>query len=80
MRKFTTAAAASLIVATAAPALARDTAPSAPTQSSESPAPKAETRYCVSETPVGTRLPKKTCKTRAQWIADENFDPLAPQR
>lgn len=80
MRKFITAAAASLIVATAAPALARDTAPSGPTQSTEASGSKAETRYCVSETVVGTRLPKKTCKTRAQWIADENFDPLAPQR
>ncbi|WP_066658067.1 MULTISPECIES: hypothetical protein [unclassified Sphingomonas] len=79
MRKFITAAAAALIVATAAPAFARDTAPSAP-QSSEASAPKAETRYCVSETPLGSRLPKKTCKTRAQWIADDNFDPLAPQR
>jgi hypothetical protein len=80
MRKFIAAAAASLIVATAAPAFARDTAPSAPSQPSEASAPKAQTRYCVSETPLGSRLPKKTCKTRAQWIADENFDPLAPKR
>jgi hypothetical protein len=25
-------------------------------------------------------LAKKTCKTRADWIAQENFDPLAPER
>ncbi len=38
------------------------------------------TRYCVKDTTTGSRLPKKTCKTRADWIADDNFDPLAPQR
>lgn len=80
MRTIIATAAATLIAVTAAPAMARDTAPSAPREPTETPAPKAETRYCVSETIVGTRLPKKTCKTRAQWIADDNFDPLDPQR
>lgn len=81
MRTFITAAAATLIVATAAPAMARDTTPSNSTQATEVPAAKADTkRYCVSDTIVGSRLPKKVCKTRAQWMADDNFDPLAPQR
>ncbi len=80
MRKFITATAASLIIATAAPAMARDTAPTPPAQSIEAPAPKAETRYCISDTISGSRLPKKVCKTRDQWIEVDNFDPLAPKR
>ena len=81
MRKFIAAAAASLIVATAAPAMARDTAPSAPTQSDEASAPKADTkRYCVATKTTGSRLAKKLCKTRAEWMSDDNFDPLAPER
>lgn len=81
MRKFITAAAASLIVATAAPAMARDTAPSAPAQSTEAAAVKTDSkRYCVETMTTGSRLAKKICKTRADWIADNNFDPLAPQR
>jgi len=80
MRKFITAAAATLIVATAAPAMARDTAVPAPAPSTEASAPKAEKRYCVDASSTGSRLPKKVCKTRADWIADDNFDPLAPQR
>lgn len=79
MRKIVTAAAATLIVATAAPAMARDTASSNPTQPREAPA-KAEKRYCVATKFTGSRVPRKECKTRAQWIADDNFDPLAPQR
>lgn len=81
MRKFITAAAASLIIASAAPAMARDTAPSAPPQSVEAPAPKTDTkRYCIVTKTTGSRLARKTCKSRADWIADDNFDPLAPQR
>lgn len=79
MRKIITAVAASLIVATAAPAMARDTAPT-PAPSSEASAAKAEKRYCVDSAGIGSRLSKKVCKTRAQWIADDNFDPLEPQR
>ncbi|TPG54967.1 hypothetical protein [Sphingomonas glacialis] len=33
-------------------------------------------RYCIVETITGSRIPHKTCRTRAQWI-DEGFDPLA---
>ncbi|MCA1199979.1 hypothetical protein K9B35_18595 [Sphingomonas sp. R647] len=82
MRQIIATAAAALVAVTAVPAMARDTAPapSNPASSAEAPAPKANTRYCVSETTTGSRLPRKTCKTRADWIADDNFDPLAQQR
>ena len=80
MRKIIATAAATLIAATAAPAMARDTAPANGPAPTETPTPKANTRYCVTDTPLGSRLARKTCKTRAQWIADDNFDPLDPQR
>ena len=82
MRQIIATAAAALAVVTAVPAMARDTAPapSNPASSTETPAPKANTRYCVTDKTTGSRLARKTCKTRADWIAYNNFDPLAPQR
>lgn len=34
-------------------------------------------RYCIVNSVTGSRIPRRTCKTRAEWLADENFDPLA---
>ncbi len=42
-------------------------------------APSPERRYCVITTPTGTRIPKKTCKTRIEWQKEDGFDPLNPQ-
>jgi hypothetical protein len=49
----------------------------------EAPQPPAvakseKTKYCVVSELTGTRLPKKTCRTRAQWL-NQGFDPLAPE-
>ncbi len=38
------------------------------------------TRYCIIQEITGSRIPHKTCKTRAAWISDDNFDPLAKQQ
>lgn len=32
-------------------------------------------RYCVVNTPTGSHIQRKTCKTRPDWLA-EGFDPL----
>lgn len=32
-------------------------------------------RYCIVDTPTGTRIAHRVCKTRADWL-DEGFDPL----
>ena len=42
-------------------------------------APTAQrvTRYCVVNQVTGSRIPRRTCKTRADWLADEGVDPLA---
>ena len=61
-------------------------AESKPTTQTESVADAADTkagkakRYCVEDSTLGSRIRHKVCKTRAQWIADDNFDPLAPER
>lgn len=70
---------AAIAVLTAAPALAK-AEPSIP-----APAPAAAAasnltaqnkRYCIVQSMTGSRLPKKICKTRDQWMTDDGFDPL----
>ena len=70
------AAAVALIATSAVPAFAATTDPTtAPAKDQKEP--KASQKYCVSETVTGSRVPTKVCKTRAEWIAEEGFDPLA---
>ena len=35
-------------------------------------------RYCIVETPTGSHIQKKVCKSRAEWLG-EGFDPIARQ-
>ena len=67
-------AAAVLVAGATAPAQAAD-----PTTGAGTAAPaKVEkpTRYCVVETPTGSHMRKKTCRTRDEWIAKTGNDPL----
>ncbi|MCP3731696.1 hypothetical protein M9978_14810 [Sphingomonas sp. MG17] len=70
-------AAAAILIA--APALA-ETKPGTPTpaagESSEQAAAQ-DKRYCAKHSATGSRIAKKVCKTRAQWIDEDGFDPLA---
>ncbi|WP_294303435.1 hypothetical protein [uncultured Sphingomonas sp.] len=34
------------------------------------------TLYCLVDTVTGSRIPRKSCKTRVEWMA-QGFDPLA---
>lgn len=34
-------------------------------------------RYCVIDSMTGSRIPKKICMTRKEWLG-RGFDPLAP--
>jgi hypothetical protein len=73
------------LIAAASPALA-DTgrAPAEPTTSANTAGSggKAATksaasqRYCVKETNLDSRIPRRTCQTRDEWLA-QGFDPLA---
>jgi hypothetical protein len=68
------------LCATAAPAFARDVPAPAPAPADGQAAPVAASpRYCIIETPTGSHIPQKTCKTRVQWM-QIGFDPLARPR
>lgn len=34
-------------------------------------------RYCATVSVTGSRLPRRICKTRSEWINEQDFDPLA---
>jgi len=75
------AAAAALIVSAAVPAsaaLADPTDAKASRQADEQPAGKQK-RYCVETPTTGTILPTRICKTRAEWIKHDGFDPTLQQ-
>ena len=79
-----------IIVATAIAGLVATAAVAAPSNSakadasaqagaSASPAsPQTDAkRYCIVETPTGSRLPRKQCQTREQWASEGvDFDAL----
>lgn len=73
-QKFTRAALGGLagiaMLATAAPAIARDADPKterpAATKSTKA---KSDQRYCVEEAMTGSRIKHRTCLTESQWAA-----------
>lgn len=73
-------AAAVLVAGATAPAYASDPA----SDTSKAAAAKSDEgkRYCVKpQTSTGTMFTRKTCLTRAQWIAKTGVDPAAaPQK
>lgn len=48
----------------------------ATTNSARTTGARGETRYCIKETPTGSHITDKICKTRSEWM-DQGFDPLA---
>ena len=73
-------AAAAIFIA--APAFAETkpgTAAPAPSGTSSEDVVK-DKRYCAKNTMTGSRIAKMVCKTRAQWMDEDNFDPLSPQQ
>ncbi len=71
-----------LLISAAAPAWARAENPVPAAKASAEPAPAtkpAEVRYCQVWVPTGSYLPRKDCRTRAEWIRDEGIDPAAPK-
>ena len=75
MTKFHIAAAVAATLVTpsafAAPAQTADTvAAAAQTTLVQPGTPPAAKRYCIVETPTGSRIPQKKCQTRADWLND----------
>ena len=75
--------AAALMAGTSVSAMAKAPDPkgdgaAATTENASAPANPAKTvRYCVQGPVTGTMLPKKTCKTREEWLK-QGVDPTAP--
>jgi len=75
--------AAALMATTSASAMANAPDPkgdgaAAVTENASAPAsPDKTVRYCVQRAVTGTMLPKKTCKTREEWLK-QGVDPTAP--
>ncbi|HEX8383171.1 MAG TPA: hypothetical protein VF592_07335 [Sphingomonas sp.] len=73
-------AAAAAPVANARPEPTRGSPPAAIPAQAESPAVRSkQVRYCVMGTMTSSRIARKTCRTRDEWLAN-GFDPLAAGR
>ena len=73
--------AAAVIAAGLATAANAETKPGTPAPASESTdqaKPVKDKRYCVESTITGSRVARKVCRTRAEWL-EEGFDPLDPK-
>lgn len=74
------AAAAIAVAGLSTPAFA-DTPASDPTPTATPDQPAAASkRYCVVTKVTGSRLERKICKTRTEWMQSEGFDPLSPKK
>ena len=82
MTKFLLMTAAAFVTVAASPVVARDARPATPTETTaadrtQTPTPTVK-KYCVMDETTGSRVARKTCKTREAWLA-EGFDPLVKQ-
>lgn len=74
-------AAAMLTGGAVAPAMAKsDPTKRAPQEQRDNAKESAEPLYCVVETPTGTHIRTKDCRTRADWIAATGVDPAKVAR
>ncbi|HEY0621986.1 hypothetical protein [Sphingomonas sp.] len=65
-------------LATAAHAETKPGTPAPAAQASPGAKPVKDKRYCVKGEVTGSRLVRKDCRTRAEWL-NEGFDPLDPK-
>lgn len=74
-------AAVAVLIATPAFAETKPGSPAPVAGSDIGPSEKVkDQRYCVEYYVTGSRLPKRSCMTRAEWISQRDFDPLALQK
>lgn len=60
-------------------AAARDPDAGAPTPTPQSTPVQKVQRICIEGEITGSRIPRRICKTRDQWIKEDGIDPLKPQ-
>jgi hypothetical protein len=71
--------AAMALTTIASPALANARQPSTDATPAASATPASAVkakRYCVVYSVTESRIERKVCKTRDEWMRDDNFDPL----
>lgn len=68
-------ATAALVATASAPAVAAGRDPDPKPEAKATPQPAMNKRYCMVDTFTGSRVPHKTCQTRAEWIAETGQDP-----
>ncbi|ODP38577.1 hypothetical protein [Sphingomonas turrisvirgatae] len=73
-------AAAVVLIATPAFAETKPGTPAPAAAPSQDEGVVKDKRYCLKFDVTGSRLSKTACKTRSEWINDQGFDPLAPQK
>ncbi|MBB5710613.1 hypothetical protein [Sphingomonas xinjiangensis] len=76
-------AAALTVGATAALATPEDPSKGAAKSSAAAAAPfkaSTKTKYCVVDATTGSRIPRKDCRTRDEWIALTGIDPVAAKK
>ena len=73
-------AAAATVATTSAYAAAGDPSKAAKPVVAASAKASNTTKYCVVDTLTGSRVPRKQCRTRADWMASNGFDPLAAKK
>lgn len=78
MFKGFTAAMLAAGLATVAHAETKPGAP-APAPTTTDAKPVKDKRYCVESSSTGSRIRHKDCRTRAEWLQQEGFDPLDPK-
>lgn len=68
-----------MLIAIALTAAALSPRPASSITPASAPSPTAQAdpaqRYCIEATPTGTRIPRRDCRTRADWLRD-GFDPV----
>lgn len=70
-----TLAIAALAIPTALAARAPSAAPTPQVETAAPAATATERRYCVEQTHSNSRLAKRECRTRTEWLK-QGFDPL----
>jgi hypothetical protein len=65
-------------LATAANAETKPGTPAPSATSTGEAKPMKDKRYCVQSSATGSRIARKVCRTRAEWLTD-GFDPLDPK-
>lgn len=76
-KRITIAATAAMVATSVVPAVAATPDPNTATRAEPKQSAKKGPKYCIESKHTGSRIARKVCKTRADWIDENDFDPIA---